>query len=55
MSMKKTIIISTSITFLCLCYLAVKRGIDIPIGIALLTSGASNILNIACITKGKGE
>lgn len=52
--MKKTIVISTWITFFCLCYLAVKKGIDLPIGIALLTCAVSNVLNMMCMIK-KGE
>lgn len=52
--MKKTIVISTWITFFCLCYIAVKKGLDLPISIALLTSAASNVLNMMCLIK-KGE
>ena len=52
--MKKIIIISTWSTFFCLCYIAVKKGMDLPIGIALLTSAASNILNVLCMIR-KGE
>lgn len=51
MSMKKIIIISTWITFFCLCYIAVKKGVDLLVGVAILTSAISNALNVACIMK----
>ena len=53
--MKKSIIISTLFTFFCLCYLAVRNGLNLPIGIALITSCISNVLNIAAAVKGDEE
>lgn len=44
--MIKTITIATWITFLCICYLAIKNGINIFIGIAMLASLISGFLDI---------
>ena len=52
MSMIKTITISTWVTFICLCYLAIKNGLDIFIGVAILTSALSGILDIIYLKRG---
>ena len=52
MSMIKTITISTWVTFICLCYLAIKNGLDIFIGVAILTSALSGILDIIYMKRG---
>lgn len=51
MSMKKIIFITSLATFFCLCYMAVKNGMDVFIGVALLTSILSNVLNLLCIVR----
>lgn len=51
MSMKKIVMVSTWITFFCLCYMAVKKGIDLLLGATILTSIISNVLNVVCIMK----
>nr|DAV83577.1 MAG TPA: hypothetical protein [Caudoviricetes sp.] len=51
MSMKKIIMVSTWITFFCLCYIGVKKGVDLLVGVAILTNVISNALNVACIMK----
>lgn len=43
--------VSTWITFFCLCYMAVKKGIDLLLGATILTSIISNVLNVVCIMK----
>ena len=53
MSMVKVITISTWITFMCLCYLAVKNGLDLFTGIALITNIVSNVKNMIYLLKEK--
>lgn len=53
MSMVKVITISTWITFMCLCYLAVKNGLDLFTGIALITNIVSNVINMIYLLKEK--
>ena len=53
MSMVKVIAISTWITFMCLCYLAVKNGLDLFTGIALITNIVSNVINMIYFLKEK--
>lgn len=46
--MKKVLIISNLSTLFLLSYYAVVKGLDILIGIALLVSILSNVLNTIC-------
>lgn len=49
----KTLTYSTWITFMCLCYLAVKNGLDLFTGIALITNIVSNVINMIYLLKEK--
>lgn len=47
----KSIIITSWVTFACLCYMAVTEGLNLILGIALLTNIISNIINIIYLKK----
>ena len=49
--MRKSVLVTTAITFFALCYIAIDKGIDLPIAIALVISAISNVLNIVCEVK----
>ena len=51
----KSIIITSWVTFASLCYMAVTEGLNLILGIALLTNIISNIINIIYLKKGVGE
>lgn len=53
--MVKVITISTWITFMCLCYLAVKNGLDLFTGIALITNIVSNVINMIYLLKERSD
>lgn len=51
--MPKTIILTTWGTFGCLCYMAIDRGMDIAIGVAMAVNIVSNIINMIYLKKEK--